>query len=421
MLLTNIIIILVTLLFSAFFSGMEIAFVSSNKLKIEVDKTKHTLGSSIISYFIKKSSQFISTMLVGNNIALVVYGIYMAIILEPVILKFTEIPFFVLLIQTIISTLIILVTAEFLPKIIFRLNPNFYLNFFAVPLVILYFLLLPIAWFILKISNFILKYIFKLKPDKNGKNLLGKIDLDYLIQENIPENNNNKTEDEEEMKIFQNALDFSDIKIRDCMVPRIEIVALDITENIETLKQKFIETGFSKILIFNENIDNIIGYAHSSELFKNPKTIKDILYDVIIIPETVPANKMLARFINESKNLAIIVDEFGGTSGMVTIEDIIEEIFGEIEDEHDVSQIIEKQISEGEYIFSARIEIDYLNDKYNINIPESDEYDTLAGYILFINENFPKVNQEISGNNYIFRILKGSQTKIDLVKVFVKG
>ncbi len=418
MLLTNLIIVFVTLLFSAFFSGMEIAFVSSSKLKIEVDKTKNTLGSSIISYFIDKSSQFISTMLVGNNIALVIYGIYMAIILEPLILKFTDISLFVLLIQTIISTLIILVTAEFLPKIVFRLNPNFYLNFFAVPLVILYFLLLPIAWFILKISNFILKYLFNLKPDENEKNLLGKIDLDYLIQENN-QDNNKKNEDEEEMKIFQNALDFSDIKVRDCMVPRIEIVALDINEKIETLKQKFIETGFSKILIFDKNIDNIIGYAHSSELFKNPKTIKDILYDVIIIPETVPANKMLARFINENKNLAIIVDEFGGTSGMITIEDIIEEIFGEIEDEHDVSQIIEKQISENEYIFSARIEIDYLNDKFNINIEESDEYDTLAGYILFINENFPKVNQEIKDNNYIFRILKGSQTKIDLVKVIV--
>ncbi len=418
MILSNLIIVFITLLLSAFFSGMEIAFVSSNKLKIEVDKTKNTVTSSIISYFTDKSSQFISTMLVGNNISLVIYGIYMSIILEPIILKLTDIPFFILLIQTIISTLIILITAEFLPKIAFRLNPNFYLNFFAVPLIIIYFILTPIAWIILKISNLILKYIFKIKHDDNKKNLLGKIDLDYLIQENISDDNK-KNEEEKEMEIFRNALDFSDIKIRDCMIPRIEIVAMDINENINTLKQKFIETGLSKILIYNKAIDNIIGYAHSSGLFKNPKKINDILYDIIIVPETVPANKMLARFINENKNVAIIVDEFGGTSGMVTIEDIIEEIFGEIEDEHDISQIVEKKISDNEYVFSARIEIDYLIEKYKINIPRSDEYDTLAGYILFINENFPKVNQEISDNKYTFRILKGSQTKIELVKLLV--
>ncbi len=418
MILSNLIIVFITLLLSAFFSGMEIAFVSSNKLKIEVDKTKNTVTSSIISYFTDKSSQFISTMLVGNNISLVIYGIYMSIILEPIILKLTDIPFFILLIQTIISTLIILITAEFLPKIAFRLNPNFYLNFFAVPLIIIYFILTPIAWIILKISNLILKYIFKIKHDDNKKNLLGKIDLDYLIQENISDDNK-KNEEEKEMEIFRNALDFSDIKIRDCMIPRIEIVAMDINENINTLKQKFIETGLSKILIYNKTIDNIIGYAHSSGLFKNPKKINDILYDIIIVPETVPANKMLARFINENKNVAIIVDEFGGTSGMVTIEDIIEEIFGEIEDEHDISQIVEKKISDNEYVFSARIEIDYLIEKYKINIPRSDEYDTLAGYILFINENFPKVNQEISDNKYTFRILKGSQTKIELVKLLV--
>lgn len=416
---TNIVIILLALVFSAFFSGMEIAFVSSNKLKIEVDKTKKAIGSSIISFFTNKSSQFISTMLVGNNIALVVYGIYMAMLLEPLILTFTQIPIIILIIQTIISTLIILITAEFLPKIVFRLNPNFYLNLFAIPLAILYFFLFPVAWIILGISNFILRYIFKLKPDKNEKNILGKIDLDYLIQE-ISSNPLKKNEEKEEMKIFQNALDFSDIKVRDCIVPRIEIVALDISEELEVLKQKFIETGFSKILIYKDNIDNIIGYVHSSELFKNPKTIKEILYDVIIIPETVPASKILARFINENKNIAIIVDEFGGTSGMVTIEDIIEEIFGEIEDEHDKSQIVEKKISENEYVFSARIEIDYLNEKYNLKISESDEYDTLAGYILFINDNLPKVNQEIVDNDRIFRILKGSQTKIDLVKVIVK-
>ena len=398
---------------------MEIAFVSANKLIIEVEKIKKTVSSNLIAYFINKSSQFIATMLVGNNIALVIYGILMAKLLEPVLQKFIDSSTLILLIQTIFSTLIILVTAEFLPKTIFRIQSNRALKFFAIPVSIIYVILYPFTWIIMQISNFFLSKIFKVDmTDKDRNNVFGKVDLLNLITEN-KQNSTDNEEVENEIKIFQNALDFSSIKLRECMVPRIEINGLEINEELSILQQRFIETGHSKILIFKENIDNIVGYVHSSELFKSPKTVKSILHKLIIVPETMPANKLLSKFINEHKSVAVVVDEFGGTSGMVTIEDIIEEIFGEIEDEHDTVSLEEKQISENEFEFSGRLEIDYLNEKYSLNITENDDYETLAGYILYKNENVPKLNQTLTIDNFSIKILKVSQTRIDLVKIII--
>ncbi len=398
---------------------MEIAFVSANKLIIEVEKTKKTISSNLIAYFINKSSQFIATMLVGNNIALVIYGILMAKLLEPLLNKFIDSSSLILLIQTIFSTLIILVTAEFLPKTIFRIQSNRALKFFAIPVSIIYIILYPFTWIIMQISNFFLSKIFKVDmTDKDRHNVFGKVDLLNLITENT-KSNTAKDEVENEIKIFQNALDFSSIKLRECMVPRIEINGLEINEELSVLQQRFIETGHSKILIFKDNIDNIVGYVHSSELFKSPKTVKSILHKLIIVPETMPANKLLSKFINEHKSVAVVVDEFGGTSGMVTIEDIIEEIFGEIEDEHDTVSLEEKQISENEFEFSGRLEIDYLNEKYSLNITENDDYETLAGYILYKNENVPKLNQTLTIDNFSIKILKVSQTRIDLVKITI--
>ncbi len=417
------IIILITLIFSAFFSGMEIAFISSNKFKIELEKKRGLYSSRIISIFTKHPAQYIATMLVGNNIALVIYGIVMAIILEPAISKFTSSEITILLIQTIVATIIILITAEFLPKTLFMINPNIALNIFAVPVLFFFILFYPIVKITIVLSNTLLKNLLKVKINtisQQGNIAFGKVDLSNLLEEN--QNNKNETgEIDHDIKIFRNALDFSKVKLRECMVPRTEITALDINDSIENLKQKFIETGFSKILIYKDSIDNIIGYVHSSELFKNPESIKSMLLELSIVPETMPANKLLTSFIDENKSIAIIVDEFGGTSGMVTIEDIIEEIFGEIEDEHDTSDLEEKQISENEFIFSGRMEIDFINEKYKLNIPESDEYETLAGFILHHHENIPNQNENIIVNSFNFKILKLSKIRIELVLLKVLG
>ena len=396
---------------------MEIAFISSNKFKIELEKKQGLYSSRIISIFTKHPAQYIATMLVGNNIALVIYGIVMAIILEPAISKFTSSEITILIIQTIVATIIILITAEFLPKTLFMINPNIALNIFAVPVLFFFILFYPIVKITIILSNTLLKNFLKVKINtisQQGNIAFGKVDLSNLLEEN--QNNKNKTSEiAHDIKIFQNALDFSKVKLRECMVPRTEITALDINDSIENLKQKFIETGFSKILIYKDSIDNIIGYVHSSELFKNPESIKSMLLELSIVPETMPANKLLTSFIDENKSIAIIVDEFGGTSGMVTIEDIIEEIFGEIEDEHDTSDLEEKQISENEFIFSGRMEIDFINEKYKLKIPESDEYETIAGFILHHHESIPNQNEYIIVNSFNFKILKLSKTRIELV------
>jgi len=411
--------ILLSIGFSAFFSGMEIAFVSANKLRIELDKKQGIFASRIVRIFINNKSQYISTMLVGNNIALVIYGILMAAILEPVIQNYTDSEMITLLSQTVISTLIILVTAEFLPKTLFRINPNKILNFFSVPVLLIYYILYPVSKLTIWISSFLLKLVLRVNiNEKQEQTVFGKLDLDHMIDASQPEIET-KDDIEHDIKLFQNALDFSKIKLRACVVPRTELVALEIDSSIDKLKQKFIETGLSKILVYKETIDNIIGYVQSPDLFHNPKDITSMIKSLIIVPETMPANKLLNTFMRKQKSIALIVDEFGGTAGIVTIEDIMEEIFGEIEDEHDSVELQETKINENEYIFSGRLEIDYINEKYDIEIPESEEYETIAGFILFHHEQIPGENDKIKIKRFEFEILKVDKPRIELVKLVV--
>jgi CBS domain containing-hemolysin-like protein len=413
----SLVIILISLLFSAFFSGMEIAFVASNKLRIELDRKQEIFGSKLVSIFASNPGQYIATMLVGNNIALVIYGILMALVLEPLFTPITGSESLILVLQTIISTIIILLLAEFLPKTIFRLSPNIFLKVFAIPVIIFYVLLFPVTRFMIGLSNLIMRYIMGVPQNKKAHpNAFSKIDLDHLVNESSSENLANG-ETEHEMKFFQNALDFSNVKLRDCMVPRTEMVALEESSSIEELRQRFIETGLSKILIYRETTDNILGYISSKELFKNPSGLSSMIMSLPIVPETMPANKLLQSFIKEHKSISLVVDEFGGTSGIVTMEDILEEIVGEIEDEHDLSELREEMINENEFIFSARHEIDYLNEKYRLEIPKTDDYETLAGMILFNNESIPKINDSIKIGDFSFRILDVSETRIELVQL----
>jgi len=409
------VIIILSLICSAFFSGMEIAFISANKLRMEVDKKQGIFGSGIISFFNERPGHYIATMLVGNNIALVIYGLIMAVILEPLIARFTNSDVLILIVQTILSTLFILITAEFLPKTVFIINPNFSLKIFSVPVIFFYILLYPVTRIIIAISYFIIR-IFTGKPveKKSGEQAFGKIDLDHLlskVKDQTPESEG----EHHGIRIFQNVLDLSNIRLRDCMIPRNEIISMEEKSTVEELRQKFIETGFSKILIYRESKDNIIGYIHSKEIFKNPTEISSRIINLPIVPETMPANRLLQLFISKHKGIALVVDEFGGNSGMVTIEDIMEEIFGEIEDEHDFSELIEKRVNENEFIFSGRLEIDYLNDTYELGLPKTDDYETLAGLILFYHESIPVLNEKITIHPFILKILEVSQTHIGLV------
>jgi len=409
--------IILSLLFSAFFSGMEIAFIASNKLHIELMKKRGELNARILSYFLEKPSRFIATMLVGNNIALVVYGIEMAQILEPHIEQhLTSNDSLVLLVQTIISTLIVLVTAEFIPKVLFSINANRFVRLFVIPAALSYFGLYFFVSLVVSLSNFLLKKVMRVEL-LDQKRVFGRVDLQQYLEEHA-NTAKEKNQLETEIQIFQNALDFSKVKARECMVPRNEIIAMEVGENINKLTKTFVETGFSKILIFKDNIDQIIGYTHSYELFKQPKNIKSILLPVALVPETMTANDILNLFIKERKSIALVIDEFGGTSGLLTIEDIIEEIFGEIHDEHDLLEHKEVQVSENQFIFSGRHEIDYLNDKYNLNLPESDDYETLSGYIVNHCESIPKLNEQIKVGPFIFEILEVEQTRVETVKLF---
>ncbi|MFC2117911.1 hemolysin family protein [Bacteroidota bacterium] len=416
----NLIIIFISLIFSAFFSGLEIAFVTSNKLRIEVERKKGNISSKINSFLNKNPSHYIATMLVGNNIALVIYGIQMAIVLEPTIRNFIDADYAVLAIQTIISTLIILLTAEFLPKTMFRLNPNRFLNIFSVPVLFFFYLLYPISIVALKLSNILIKSTLKKGDSQNQiKHTFGRVDLDHYFTE-MKTNSETPDDIEHDVKIFQNALDFSKLKLRECMIPRTEITALEVNNTISELKQKFIETGYSRILIYKDNIDKIIGFANSYDIYKNPDKIKTVLNQVHIVPETMPAQKLLKSLMEEKKSIAVVVDEFGGTAGMVTTEDILEEIFGEIEDEHDTTDLVEKKINDMEYIFSGRQEIDYLNEKYNLNIPDSDEYETLAGFIFFNYESMPRNGDIINIEPFEFKIIEASKTRIIEIKLINK-
>lgn len=416
-----IITIFVTIILSAFFSGMEIAFVSANKLRLELDKKQESINSKILTIFTGNPAQYIATMLVGNNVALVVYGVAFAKLLEPFFYSFLDSAGAVLFLQTVSSTLIILLTAEFLPKALFRLNPNIFLRIFAVPLIIFYFIFYPITRITMWISKLLLNGIFRAGIDKNEeKRVFSRIDLDHFVNEQDNPTHHTKLEElENEVKLFRNALDFSKVKLREIMVPRTEIEAMDIESEVEELRQRFIETGYSRILFYKENIDNIIGYIHHSVIFTKPESIRPNLKKVLIVPETMPASKLLSKFIAQKRSIAIVVDEFGGTSGMVTIEDILEEIFGEIEDEHDTIDLIDRKTGNNEYILSARIELDYLNEKYNLNFPVEENYETLAGFILFHHESIPKINTVITIGNYRFKVLKASNTRIELVNLHI--
>jgi putative hemolysin len=411
------IIILIAMLASAFFSGLEIAFITSNKLRIELENKQGNFSARILSHFNKNPSRYLGTMLLGNNIALVIFGMYMDEELNPVIGQFISSKLLILLISTFLSTMLILVMAEYLPKNLFRINPNKTLSLFAFPLSIVYGILLPIVVFTTGLSEFILKRVFRVKI-KNEKNVFTMIDLDNYVRESTS-SNEKKAEKDHEIQIFQNALDFSSVKARECMVHRTEIIAIEVNESIETLKNKFIQTRLSKILIYAGNIDNIIGYVYSKELFNNPQTIREILLPVSIVPESMAASEVLTVFIQQHKSIAIVVDEFGGTSGILTMEDIIEEIFGEIEDEHDKEEMVEKEVSEDEYLFSGRLETDYINNKYRLKLPVVDGVETLGGLIMYHHESIPKHNQEIRIENFLFTILAVSKTRIEQVNLKV--
>jgi len=409
--------ILITLLFSAFFSGMEIAFVSSNKLKIEVDKNKDLLPARILSGFARRQSRFIGAMLLGNNIALVIYGIYSARLLHDPLLSIIPKGFgseaLLLILQTIISTLLILVVAEFLPKMLFRINPNKILEFFAIPTYVIYILIYPAILLFIGLSELILHFVFRInitQPDYS----FSAVDLDHYLKESAVLQ---PAEHEvfQEIQMFQNVRDLGNIKLRECMVPRNEIAAINSNESIDVLNGYFIETGHSKIPVYLDSIDNIVGYVHLFDLFRKPARISDITKPVMIVPETMPANKLLNMFISERKSVALVVDEFGGTAGMLTIEDIIEEIFGEIDDEFDVEELIENQLDNDEYLLSGRLEIDYLNQKYGLKLAESDDYETLAGYIIHHHESIPVINEEIMIDGFLFTIVQATDTKIEQV------
>jgi CBS domain containing-hemolysin-like protein len=415
------IIVLFTLGFSAFFSGMEIAFVSSNRLKIAVDKSKGSLSAKIISRFSKIPSRFIGAMLLGNTVALVIYGISMAHIIN----KFISNSYpnhslsetFLLLIQTISATLIVLLFAEFLPKVLFRINPNKTLNVFAVPVSIFYYIFYPLIYTYIGLSEFILRRFIKIKLRTENR-VFGVNDLDHYFKE-FTTDFSDQTEVQQEIQMFQNAIDFRSVKLRECMIPRTEIIALDENEDIATLRSTFIASGHSKIPIYRDSIDNIIGYTHSADIFKNPATIKSIMRPIIVAPETMLANVVLSMFIQQNKSIAVVVDEFGGTSGIITMEDVIEEIFGEINDEFDVEDLTEKKISDHEFVFSGRLEIDYLNENYQLNILESDDYETLAGFIIHQYESIPKQNDHINIDHFEFIILEASETRIEKVKLII--
>ena len=407
-------IIFLSLLASAFFSGLEIAFVSCNRLKIELDKKKGLLHARIISKFLNKDSQFIATMLLGNNIALVVYGIYMSKLIQPFLSDFQLSEWIILLLQTVFSTLVILVTAEFLPKALFQINPNRMLSAFAIPLWVINKILFPFSISTLAISNGFLK-LFKFDPD-GTKNVFSRVDLDEYVKD-LSERMHDKSELDNEVEILQNALAFDEIKARDCMIPRTEIVALSVEEDIEQVKNKFINTGLSKIIIYRDSIDNIIGYVHSFELFKNPARIKDILMPISFVPKSMPGKELLELFAKQNGNIAIVVDEFGGTAGLVTIEDVIEEILGEIEDEHDKDQLVEEQIDENTYLFSARQDIDYLNETYDLELEESIEYDTLGGLIIFHTESIPETGDQLKINGFRLQIQEVTDRRIELIRL----
>lgn len=410
------VVILITLLSTAFFSGIEIAFVSANKLRIELRNKQGHFTAKILSGFVKEPARFISTTLLGNAISLVVYGIFMEIILKPHIHSFIpegEHEFAEILISSLISTIIVLVTAEFIPKVLFRINPDLMLEIFAVPFLVIYYLFSPVVNFVVWLSKWMIRVFFNSTVSENVP-IFSKIDLDHYVSQSA---NMDLEEDADvDTEIFKNALDFGSVKLRNCLVPRTELVAIEINASIEELHTLFMESRHSKILVYRDNIDNIIGYVHQVEMFNGPKSIQSILLPIHITHETVSAQQLLTELNKQRKSVALVVDEFGGTAGIVTVEDIIENIFGDIDDEHDTEDLREQQINEHEFIFSARLEIKYLNDNYEFDLPEG-EYDTLGGFIISHHEDIPEVNEVIKIEPFEFHILSMQKTRIDIVKM----
>lgn len=409
--------IIVCLLLSAFFSGMEIAFISANRFKLEVERKKGSTSANIVSSFLERPSRFISTMLVGNNIALVVYGILMAAVLEPLLRPITESGMLILLFQTVIATLIVLVTAEFIPKAFFRINPNRMLTLFAIPAKVMTTLLYPIVWVIDRFSNKILSALFKMRVNEE-KISFGRGDLDQFVNE-FSVNGTEEDNVENEVRIFRNALAFSELKVRECMVPRTEIEAIDINSDVEELRQRLIETGYSKMLIYRDEIDNIIGYVHSFELFQHPKNIHSIIRPISLVPESTKAKDLLKQFAQQHRSVAVVLNEFGGTAGMITLEDIIEEIFGDFDDEHDTEDLLEEQLSDTVFRLSGRHDVAYLNEKLNLDIPESEDYGTLAGFIITHHQSIPQEGEEIRIDQFEFAIDRMDSTRIEEVTLRV--
>jgi len=408
-------VIILSLLSSAFFAGLEIAFLTSNKLRLELESNQGFLPARILSRFIKEPSKFIATTLVGNNIALVIYGIYMAEVLEPIFEIYFKSHLIVLALQVLASTIIVITTAEFLPKALFRANPNGVLNFLAIPFIILYYILFPVVYITIELAENLIAKVLKVKLNHNDV-VFSRVDLDTYVRQFTSEKSSNDHYDHE-IQIFQNALDFSAVRVRECMIPRTEIISIEVTESIDELKALFIKTHLSKILVYENEVDNIIGYTHSTEIFKNPISIKSILRPIAILPETLPAKDALTQLKLQRKSIAIVVDEFGGISGLLTVEDLMEEIFGDIDDEHDNDDLIEKTISATEFIFAARLEIDYLNQKYNFNLPIDEGYETLAGLVLHKFESIPQVNQEINIQGYQLKVIALDSNRIDQVQL----
>ncbi len=418
---SGILIIFIAIILSAFFSGMEIAFVASNKLRIELDRKQGVFGSEIIKLFTDNPGQYIATMLIGNNISLVIYGLVFTNLLGPVLKPIIDSDVLILIINTFFSTAIILFVAEFFPKTIFVISPNFFLKFLSIPTLIFFFLFYPVSKLTLAASNLFIKLFFKIKPGEKKQEdiIFSKVDLDHFVS--LSKQNEEESEaNNRDFRIFQNALDFSNVKLRECMIPRTEIEAVESTSSVEKLKEKFIETRLSRILVYQESIDNIIGYFELKDIFKNPSDIRSMLRKLAIVPETMPANKLLKLFVDEKKNIALVVDEFGGTSGMVTIEDVLEEIVGDIEDEHDTYDLIEKVVGQNEYILSGRIEIDYLNEKYHLKLPEEDDYETLAGMIMFFHGSIPGNNDVIRIGSIVIKVLRATTTRLELVNLKIE-
>lgn len=420
---TSGLIIIISLLLSGFFSGMEIAFVSSNRLMQELDLKRKVIPARILSAFYHNPSRFIGALLLGNNIALVIYGIATARLIEPVIANilpdYLSSEYIILFIQTIVSTLLILIVAEFIPKVLFRINPNAILKSFALPVWIFYYAFYPLILIYLGISEIILKSVFRVKLASESYSF-SAIDLEEYVKDSLHDNEARENITQE-IQMIQNAIEFKYVKLRECMVPRTEIKALEINKDVNEFRKMLVETGHSKIFIYENTIDQIVGYIHVFDLFNKPESIRDIIRKIDPYAETTSAKDVLKNFIENHKSVAIVLDEFGGTAGIVTMEDVIEEIFGEIEDEHDKDKDTEKQISDNTFIFSARLEIDYINEKYKFNIPVLDDYETLAGFIIHNYESIPVVNQKVSISPFLFTITKSSGNRLEEVKMEIKG